>query len=335
MTDRSPISEWENTNRINGIFSKEYITELKNRGNSDLADLIVKKQKDNKSLVFILENLGYLPKGEIIMSRFSNAMEVFKLLDKSNCRQCLEPTCMAFAGAVFKGVKRIEECPRLSADIIEKYKDNGHEKPGADQVSESLERLKRAVAATDLASKAAALGGRFSEGRLTIKVMGKDVSVDSQGNVFTDIHTNPWIIAPFLNYVVQGSDEAVSGKWVPFRELPNGRIRNGLFVQQCETRMKKVADSYPDFFEDIIRLFNGKHVEKHYQADISLVLHPLPKMPLLICYWLPDDGIASDFHLFFDADAETHLSIDSVFSLGAGMARMFEKLALRHGLITT
>jgi hypothetical protein len=58
-------------------------------------------------------------------------------------------------------------------------------------------------------------------------------------------------------------------------------------------------------------------------------------MPLLICYWLPDDGIASDFHLFFDSTAEEHLNIGSVFSLGAGMARMFEKIALRHGLTTT
>ncbi len=270
------------------------------------------------------------------MSRFSNAMEIFKLLDKSNCRQCLEPTCMAFAGAVFRGLKRLEECPRIPADVIEKFKDKGQEQPAADTgASEALEQLKHAVAATDLAAKAEMLGGRFSEGRLTIKVMGKDVSVDSQGNVFTDIHTNPWIVAPFLNYIVQGSDKPVSGNWVPFRELPNGRVRNGLFVQQCEKRMKKIADSYPDFFEDLIRLFNGKRVEKHYQSDISLVLHPLPKIPLLICYWLPDDGIASDFHLFFDSTAEEHLNIGSVFSLGAGMARMFEKIALRHGLTTT
>ncbi len=53
------------------------------------------------------------------MSRFNNVMEIFKLLDKSNCRECFEPTCLAFAGAVFKGQKHLGECPRLSADIIE------------------------------------------------------------------------------------------------------------------------------------------------------------------------------------------------------------------------
>jgi len=41
---------------IDGTLSKEYITALKNRGNGDLGCLVA-KQKDNKSIVFILENL--------------------------------------------------------------------------------------------------------------------------------------------------------------------------------------------------------------------------------------------------------------------------------------
>lgn len=264
------------------------------------------------------------------MSRFNNVMEIFKLLDKSNCRECFEPTCLAFAGAVFKGQKRLGECPHLSADIIEQF--NGQNEPETDTVIPDLERLKKQIAAIDLASKASALGGRFSKGRLTIKVLGKDVSIDSQGNFFSDIHAIPRLVVPISEYIVHSSGNALSENWVPFRELPNGRAGNGLFVKQCEMRIKKVADSYPEFFEDLMRLFNGKQVEKHYQSDISLVLHPLPKVPFLICYWLPDEGIESDLHLFFDAGAEDHLSIGSVFSIGAGMAQMFEKIALRHGI---
>ena len=42
-----------------------------------------------------------------------NAMEIFSLLDKSNCRICGEKTCLAFAGAVYTGRRRVEECPLL------------------------------------------------------------------------------------------------------------------------------------------------------------------------------------------------------------------------------
>jgi len=35
------------------------------------------------------------------MSEFSNAMGVFHLLDKSNCRKCNDQICLAFSSKVF------------------------------------------------------------------------------------------------------------------------------------------------------------------------------------------------------------------------------------------
>jgi hypothetical protein len=54
-------------------------------------------------------------------------------------------------------------------------------------------------------------------------------------------------------------------------------------------------------------------------------------VPLLICYWKPEEGLASELNLFFDATAEENLNIDSIFALGTGLMMMFEKIALRHG----
>ena len=72
-------------------------------------------------------------------------------------------------------------------------------------------------------------------------------------------------------------------------------------------------------------------MENHYESDISLVLHPLPKFPILICYWKPEDGLESDLTLFFDKTANENLSTESIYILCAGLAVMFEKMALTHG----
>jgi len=48
-------------------------------------------------------------------------MDVFKLLDKSNCRKCNKPTCLAFAAAVFQGQRQLEECPHLDRDVIVRF----------------------------------------------------------------------------------------------------------------------------------------------------------------------------------------------------------------------
>jgi len=51
----------------------------------------------------------------------------------------------------------------------------------------------------------------------------------------------------------------------------------------------------------------------------------------MICYWKPEDDLASDLNIFFDSKAEENLNIESIFTLGTELVIMFEKLALRHG----
>jgi hypothetical protein len=263
-------------------------------------------------------------------------MEIFQLLDKSNCRECGEKTCLAFAGAVIRGQRRLDECPRLDRATIERFSENREE--AADSAEKNredhLQQLQKAVAGLDLEEAARRTGGRFSGGKLTLKVLGKDFSVDTRGKLSADIHINPWVAVPFLNYVLHGKGLAPSGNWVPFRELKGGPERYPLFQKRCEEPMKRVADVYTDLFDDMVHIFSGKQVAEEFESDISVVLHPLPKVPLMVCYWQPEDGLASSLHIFFDQTADANLDIGAIFSLGAGLAQMFSKLALRHGYVT-
>ena len=270
------------------------------------------------------------------MSQLNSPMEIFKLLDKSNCRECMEATCLAFAAAVFTGKKQLDECPHLDSDIIERFGGRTEKrKPIEQDLDKSVEQLKRKITTIDLSSTAQRLGARFSDNKLTIKVLGKDFSVDSMGNLSSDIHIHSWVTIPILSYIIGSAGIPVSGQWVPFRELKNGKTWYRLFEQRCEKPLKRVADNYTDLFEDMIHIFDGVQVGNHYASDISLVLHPLPKVPILICYWKPEDGLESSLNIFFDSTAEDNLNIESIYVLGTGLVRMFEKIALRHGLQNT
>ena len=129
------------------------------------------------------------------MAQPGNVMEIFKLLDKSNCRKCKEPTCLAFAAAVFKGQKQLDECPNLEKEILARYGGGTSSRIDLEQEQdEAVEQLKRKISTIDLFSSAQRLGGKFSDGKLTIKCLGKDFSVDKNGDITTDIHVNTWII---------------------------------------------------------------------------------------------------------------------------------------------
>ena len=254
------------------------------------------------------------------------------LLDRSNCRECGQKTCLAFAGAVFTGQKRVDECPKLDQATIERFGGEAESRNIIEQNrDEYLEKLKNGIANIDLAQAAKRIGARFSDNKLTLNILGKAFSVDTNGKLFADIHINPWVTVPFLNYIVNSQGLPVSGKWVSFRDLKDGQDRYPFFEKRCLEPMQRVADTYPDLFDDLVHIFGGKQVEEQFESDISVVLQILPRVPMMICYWLPEDGLESSLNIFFDETTDKNLEVDSLFILGSGLTQMFEKLALRHG----
>lgn len=266
------------------------------------------------------------------MDTLKYPIDVLRLVDKSNCRKCGSPTCLAFAAAVINGQKKLSDCPNLSQEVLARYEGGvaAKESP-AQRGMEAVEELKKQIAEIDLKAAAERIGAPFANGRLTVQCLGKNFSVDTNGNIITDIHVNPWIGVPVLTYILHSAGEPPTGEWVHYRDLPNGKIREPLFEQCCEKICKRIADINPDFFHDLIHLFNGRPVTNHYESDVSLVIHPLPTLPMLICYWKPDGAMPSELNIFFDANAENNLHVDSIFSLATGLVTMFETISHRHG----
>ncbi len=267
------------------------------------------------------------------MSHINNPMEIFKLLNGSNCRECGEKTCMAFAVAVFKEKKPIQTCPFLGQEVIDRY-GGTIEKPNTvdEYKAEAIDKLKQKIALTDLSEAAKRLGARFSDNTLTIKIFGKDFSIDAKGNISTDIHINAYMVVPVLNYILNSSGTPPSGNWITFRELTGGPSRYAHFNQRCEKPLKRIADTFTHLFKDMLEIFDGKKGISNIDSDVSIILHPLPLFPIMVCYWKAEDGLESDLHIYFDSSSDDNLDIESNYTLNEGIALMFERITLQHGV---
>ncbi len=266
------------------------------------------------------------------MSQLDSAMDVFKLLQGTNCRECFAPSCLAFAVAVFKGDRRLGDCPYVDGRIIELFEGQSRNRAGTElEHQQALEPLKQKVAAIDFSSSVERLRASLSGDKLIVKCLGKDFSVCPDGGIISDCHVHAWVTEPLLNYVISCSGRDLSGKWVPFRELSNGVTWGPLFADQFEKPLKQIADSHPELFENMIHIFNGRPTASGIGADISIVLYPMPRTPMLICYWNAEDGLESTLHVFVDSTAEDNLNIEAIFTLCVGLVRMFEKIADSHG----
>ncbi len=266
------------------------------------------------------------------MSHINNPMEIFKLLNGSNCRECNEQTCLAFAVAVFKEKKPIHACPHLGKKVIERY-GGAIEKPNTidEYKAEAIKILKQKISLIDISEAAKRIGVQCSNNKLTIKIFGKEFSIDTKGNISSEIHINAYMAVPVLNYILNGSGKSPHGNWITFRELTGGPSRYAHFQQRCEKPLKRIADTYTDLFKDMLEIFDGKQIVSHIDSDISIVLYPLPLFPIMVCYWKPEDGLESSLHIYFDVTSDDNLDIESIYTLSEGVALMFEKIALRHG----
>ena len=193
-----------------------------------------------------------------------------------------------------------------------------------------MAELQKQVASMDLEPVAGRIGVPFEDGGLTIHCLGKRVHVGASGGLTTDIHVNPWIAAPLYQYVLAAEGIAATGRWVAMRDLPGGQEWLAFFEHRCETPCKKIADGNPEFFGMLLGVLGGREVENCDDADVSLVLHPLPKLPILFRYWETDGDLPSDLRISFDETATHNLPIESIYILATGLVLMFEKIAHAH-----
>lgn len=259
-------------------------------------------------------------------------LDVYKVLPKTNCRRCRLPGCLAFAAAVVSGERRIGDCPEVDGDAAAAFSDVVvGELPYEQMGWEAYEKMRGEAALVDLAGRANRLGGTRGPNGLEIKCLGKSFLVNQKGTVVSQCHVIPWVTVPLLEYVLRGEGKDPVGKWVSLRELADGPTWYPLFQRRCEQPLARLADNYPGLFEDLVGLFGASHTQSEFDADIALVLHPFPKIPLLICYWSPEDDLASKLSLYFDASTDKNLPVESIHNLCVGLVTMFEKIVRRHG----
>jgi len=256
-------------------------------------------------------------------------LDIYRLLDKSNCRECGFPTCTAFVHAVINGSRKIGECTHMdkvtAAELEKKIVVRDIEK----EHEAALGPLKKEISMVDFGAVAERLGATLSEDRLCVKCLGKDFFVDRKGNVGSVIHVHLWVTVPLLKYIITGGGAGLTDTWVSFDELKNGITMSNFFVRRCVEPLRQMAESHTDIFFDLLDIFGGRPVEG-FSADRARVIYPLPKVPVLFLYRSAEGHFASSLKVLFDSSADNYLDFETVFILTRGLVEMFKNIIANH-----
>jgi hypothetical protein len=256
--------------------------------------------------------------------------DIYKLLDKSNCRKCGKPTCMAFAAVLISGEADIDDCPGLDDETKTKLRETIVVRSPKEDMEKAVEALRKDVASLDFIEVADQLGARVENGRLVVFCLGKDFVVNPDGTMESQCHVNPWVEAMLFTYCTSGGKGEPSGRWVSFGELGSGAAAvAAYFERRVEQPLKYVADEHYEIFWDLLDIFDGKPVEG-FSADHAWMLYPLPKVPFLILYTRAEDEFESRLRVLLDGRTAEYLRPEAITYTGRGMVEMFKRIIARH-----
>ena len=265
------------------------------------------------------------------MAQIKNPLELYKILKKTNCKECGVPSCMAFAVAVVQGQKKLAGCPYIDNRLLEQFDGKvAKHKSLADDQEKVLKKLKQGIGSVDFASAPTRLKAKLVDNRLAINCLGKDFMIDQAGEMVSDCHVNPWVLIPLLRYILHCTGKESAAEWVPFGELRGAGDWSRFFSHRCEEALRQLADAHPELVFEILHLFGAQPLPGKPLADQSLIIYPLPRVPFLINYWPPEDGFGSKLNLLFDRSAAANSDPESIYLLSRGLVEMFRQLIVRH-----
>lgn len=252
-----------------------------------------------------------------------NVLELYRRLPRTNCGKCPQKACMPFAVALAKGDATAEACPALTdaqrGEIV-----GGSAK--GDWRETVVAGLRTEVAALPFAQIAVGLGASLREGAMTIRCLGRDYCVAPDGAIDAPGIAGPvapWMRILLLHYVRTRGDVPPVGRWVAFTELKAALMKSKSFAREAEEPLRGLFDRDIAAAERALERL-GAAREAGTPAPVAWRLEALPRVPVLLLYWPPEEEFVSQCKVLFDATADRYLDVESLTFLIEGLAKNIE-----------
>ena len=253
-------------------------------------------------------------------------MEVLKNLPRTNCGDCGQPTCLAFATHVIKEGEDLDKCPHLTgagADMGQAVRAQQEAGVGRrrESVAISLEVLQEKVAPLDFAALAEGLGATYGEeaGRpyLSLIYFGHRLQVFKDELRYPPgVTGDPWDAILLYNYIAAQGQEPVAGRWIAYNSLPNS-VSKSKTLARLEQKLADHFAGQAARLKQRIDELGGEMVAVGEDADVQAAFWPLPKVPLLLLFWdaEAEEGFAPQAHWLFDASVTHYLDLEAMLFL--------------------
>lgn len=254
------------------------------------------------------------------------AVDIYKLLPKTNCGACGTPNCFGFAVKLSTGQARVDQCGSMSEAARKALEADatGQRTPVATVFEQTLAALQPRIRALDF-SKTAGLFGAGLKGPNELELMflnqrcriTRDSVVDATGRPLP-----AWIAILVYNHLSMPDPPAPAGEWITFSSIPASHAKDKAWAGHVEEVIAKHFAGNVKGLKEACEEMGGSRVEMPGNHDAAFTFRFFPHYPALLLFYeaVPDEDFPAQCKLLLDKTAPNYLDIESIVVLGEEFA---------------
>ncbi len=254
------------------------------------------------------------------------AVEIYKLLPKTNCGKCGTTSCMGFAAKLATSQASLGDCKTLAPASREALQSAlaVPRQTRSTAFEQTLQALKPKVQALDFAKTAALFGATPREAdTLMITFLNEQYTVAKDRIVTADNHEPPSAIAILIyNHLCMPDPPPPAGEWVTFSSIPASHAKDKAWAGHVEEVIAKYFAGNIDGLKKACERFGGKPATMPGNHDAAYEFRFFPHYPVLLLFYdaVAEENFPAQCKMLLDKTAPKYLDIESIVVLGEEFA---------------
>ncbi len=254
------------------------------------------------------------------------AVEIYKLLPKTNCGKCGTTSCFGFAAKLATNQASPDDCPTMTAAAREALNVADYTRrvsPGT-VYEQALESLQPKIRKLDFSKAAALFGARLTgPDSLEIIFLNENFTVTKERILnAAGKEPRPWISILIYNHLCMPDPPSPSGDWITFSSVPASHAKDKAWAGHVEEVIAKQFAGNVAGLKAACERLGGSQTEVKGSQDAAYEFRLFPHYPVLLLFYdaVPDEDFPAQCKLLLDRTAPYYLDIESIVVLGEDFA---------------
>jgi hypothetical protein len=254
------------------------------------------------------------------------AVEIYKLLPKTNCGKCGTPNCFGFAVKLSAGQATVDQCGTMTeaARTTLALEMGGKRESAGTVFEQTLAALQPKIKALDFGKTARLFGANLKgSDELAIPFLNQVYRITREKVIGPSGNEPPaWIGILIYNHLCMPDPPPPSGEWITFSSVPASHAKDKAWAGHVEEVIAKHYSGKVAALKSACEKLGGIEAKVKGNHDAAYEFRFFPHYPALLLFYdaAPEEDFPAQCKLLLDKTAPQYLDIESIVVLGEEFA---------------